>query len=272
MKIFAFLLTILALPALAGELGTRIGWEEGFSGQAWATFSGEFLGLSLTGRGEVELLPLRPKLLSFSAAFQGPGLRLAGGGKLLGTGRLDLFSSVELVGETSWGELELTGRLGGRGTWAAVLSGGPLGWGVWTTGRAEWRKFWGETRLEASLPGGTPQVRLAMGGEGAGRVALRVSLSGPKLSGASLELGAAGEPLSGSFQLGLYPKPSGTASVRASLGGWTWQGRLSLASGRWRGSLSLGTELSQLKLRATLRFTREGFTKGELEARLPLGD
>ena len=103
-------------------------------------------------------------------------------------------------------------------------------------------------------------------------MALHVSLSGTKLSGASLELGAAGEPLSGSCQLGLYPKPSGTASVRASLRGWTWQGRLSLVSGRWRCSLSLGTELFQLKLRATLRFTREGFTKGELEARLPLGD
>jgi len=36
--------------------------------------------------------------------------------------------------------------------------------------------------------------------------------------------------------------------------------------------VSLGTQLHQLKLRGTLYFAREGFTKGELEARLPLGD
>jgi len=45
-----------------------------------------------------------------------------------------------------------------------------------------------------------------------------------------------------------------------------------VAPRRWRGSVSLGTQVSQLKLRGTFYFTREGFTKGELEARLPLGE
>ena len=272
MRTFTLLFVLLALPALAGELGTRINWEGGFTGQAWVTLSEKFWGLSLTGRGELEILPLRPKLLSFSAAFQGPGVRLTGGGKLLGTGRLDISGSVEIFSRGSWEELELEGSLGGRGTWAAVLSGGPLSGGVWTGGRGEWGALWGQAQLELPLPGGAPQARLALGWEGTGRIALRIALSGTALNGASLEFGAAGEPLSGAFQLGLYPRLSGTASVRASLDNCTWQVRLSAAPGRWRGSVSLGTQLHQLKLRGTLYFAREGFTKGELEARLPLGD
>lgn len=272
MNALAILVVLLALPALAGELGTRIACEDGLTGQVWATLTGEIWGLNLTGRGELALLPLRPKLLSFSAKFQGVNLAVSGGGKLLGTGRLDISGSVELLNRGSWGELKLQGKLGGRSTWAAVLSRGPLTWGVWTSGRAEWGGLWGEARLESSLPGGAPQARLAWGAEGAGRVTLRVSLSGLRLSGASLELGMAGEPLSGTVQLGLFPRPSGTGSVRISLDDWTWQGRLSVSPGRWRGSVSLGTQLSRLKLRATIHFTREGFAKGELEARLPLGD
>ena len=260
----------LAWPGLGGELGASLTWDGGATGYAWASLSGDFWGISLAGRGELDLFLLRPRLLSLSSKLRWEGITLSGGGKLLGTGRLDLSGGLELAGSWELEGAELSAGAALRATWAAVLAGGTPSTSLSARARVTAGLGWAETRLEVPW-GGTPRTRLALGiGDGA-RLTLRLSLAGLSPSQVGLELGAGAGDVSGTAYFGLAPAYSATGSARFDFGPWDLALRLSLAPGRWGLSATAGTQLGELRIKAGLSFDREGFEKATLEFRHPLG-
>ena len=275
MKTFVMLVitAILTCPiGLGDELGASFNWGDSTTAYAWAALSGELLGLSLTGRGELGLLPLRPRLLSLTGKLATDGLTLSAGGKLLGTGRLDLSGRLELAGGWTIGDSELSCRIALHTIWAAALSGGPVSTTLSASGKATAPIGWGEAKVELPLLGGLPRSQLAVGTGDASRVLSRLSFSGLHLSQVGLELGAGSDVTSGTVYFSLLPAGSATASIRIDLGGWELKLRLSLSPGRWGFSAEAATAVGELRLRARASFDREGFDKGTLELRLPWGD
>ncbi|MBC7098976.1 hypothetical protein H5T52_07645 [Candidatus Bipolaricaulota bacterium] len=262
----------LGLGLCGGELGARISWDEGTSGLGWLALSWELGDVSLTGRGELDLFPVRGRLLYLGATLEQDCFSLSGTTKLLGTGRLDVSAAGELTPSASLGAWGLEGNLGLRVSLAAVLSARmPLA-AAWAAVRGEKPPFWGSIRGEAPLTGGTPTVQLDLGLDDDGWTALHLYLLGASLASAALELGASEEGLSGSFFLTLYPRGSGMALLQLGEEPWQLTLRLRTAWGGWSGTASLTGQLSTLQFKLAAQLTRRGLEEASLELSLSLGD
>lgn len=265
-------LLALGLGMSAGELGARITWGQGASGLGWAALSGELGALSLSGRGEIDLLPVKARLLYAGVKLEEEGFSLAGSAKLLGTGRLDVSAAGEAVSSGDFGGWNMEGKAGLRTTWAAVLSAGVPMATAWTAARLEKSPFWGSMRVEIPLAGGGASTQVALGLQDEDWVSLHLYGLGGSLSSAALEFGATEGAASGSLYLVLYPSASGSASLRLGEEDWQLGGRLRVALGGWSGSLTLSSELSALKFKLSVELARWGLKEVVLEMRLCAGD
>lgn len=265
-------LAALTLGISAGELGVRITWGEGTSGVGWAALSGELGALSLSGRGEIDLFPVKARLLYAGVKLEGESFSLAGSTKLLGTGRLDVSAAGEAASSGAFGGWTGEGKAGLRTTWAAALSAGVPMATAWTAARLENAPFWGSTRVEVPLAGGGTFTQVSLGMQDEDWVTLHLYGLGGSLSSAALEFGAAQGAVSGSFYLALYPSASGSASLRLGEEDWQLQARLRVTLGSWSGSVTLSGELSTLKFKLMVELARWGLEEVALETRLPVGD
>lgn len=265
-------LSALNLGMSAGELGARITWGEGTSGLGWAALSGELGPLSFSGRGELDLFPIKARLLYAGVKLEEENFSLAGSTKLLGTGRLDVSAAGEVTSSGAFGGWTVEGKAGLRTTWAAVLSARVPMATAWTAARLEKAPFWGSTRVEIPLAGGVTSTQVSLGLQDEDWVSLHLYGLGGSLSSAALEFGATERAVSGSFYLVLYPSASGSASLRLGEEDWQLGGRLKVAVGSWGGSLTLSGELSELKFKLSAELARWGLKEAVLEMRLCVGD
>jgi len=265
-------LAALTLGISAGELGARISWGEETSGLGWVDLSGELGPFSFSGRGELDLFPVKVRLLYAGVKLEEESFSLAGSTKLLGTGRLDVSAAGEVTSSRALGGWTLEGKVGLRTTWAAALSTGMPMATAWTAARLENAPFGGSTRVEVPLAGGGTFTQVSLGLQDEGWVTLHLYGLGGSLSSAALEFGAALGAISGGFHLALYPTASGSASFRLGEEGWQLKGRLRLTLGGWDGSLTLLGELPPFKFKLTVELSRWGLEEVTLEMRLPVGD
>lgn len=264
-------LLALSLGMSAGELGVRITWGEGTSGLCWAALSGESGPLSFSGRGELDLFPVKARLLYAGVKLEEEGFSLAGSAKLLGTGRVDVSAAGEATSCGAVGGWTMEGKAGLRTTWAMLPAGVPMAT-AWTAVRLENAPFWGSTRVEIPLAGGVTSTQVSLGLQDEDWVSLHLYGLGGSLSSAALEFGATQEAASGSFYLVLYPSASGSASLRLGEEDWQLGGRLRVTLGDWDGSLTLSGELPPLKFKLTAELARWGLKEAVLEMRLCVGD
>lgn len=273
MRTLALLVLPLALATWgwAGELGTNLSWDGEPAGYGWIFLSGRAFGVSLSARGELDLLPVRPRLLSLAAKLDGEWFSLSGGGKLLGTGRLDLSGDAKLLWQGRWEEISAFAEAGARAVGAAVTAGAPPSYALHGKFRLDREPLWTEAQLEYPLSTGGPRTRLSLGISGASWAKASLTLAGTEVSGVGLELGSSREGASGTAYFGVFPRASATGSLRMGNPDRAVQLRVSVGPGRWRLSLSVSSGLGPLAAKGSVSLSRwEGLEKVTLEVRWPL--
>ena len=230
-----FLLALFFCLASAGEVGLRLETPDS-RGSLWLTETWEISLLSLSGRMELSLFPLR---------FQTAGLKLSSSlgplsGALelsaLGTGRTDLFLSGIAKGSVRAGDFTLLGQVGVKFGWVALNLSPSTIFLAWAVVGMEKDDFSGEAYVSGPSPW-EPSLKLRYG-------PLSVVLS----SSVSSEVTAGSGPwgLTSSFQI--WPKPSQTQTLAYSAEGKSLRAwlsstgnfglRISISEGDWVASAS----------------------------------
>lgn len=255
--------------ALAGEVGTRLEVEEGApSGLGWLALSQKFGGVTLSGRAEVNLLPLGFRRASLGASARWADFSLQAETILLGRGRVNLLATASWKGqlETVLGDLSL--QVGAKGTLADLLGARFATVVAWVFGRMDEGPLWVEGRMDASWPGTVSPGELRLGVQGP-RWAT-VALSANALS---LELGARQGRFSALTYLSPFPLPMHTVSVSAGEEVLRLHWRLTVrARGDWSGNVTITAREGPWRLSLLASFSGKGWEKTTVEVTFGLGE
>lgn len=232
--------------AQGGELGARFEVGTGSVAVGWVQLSGPVGGVTLSGRGETDLLCGCLRRLVLGASRSWGSLAAAVEGVVLSTGRLDTSVTASEKGLWRTGFGLLSAQAGGKATVVDVLGGRfftAAGWGFL---RFDREPLWIEANVNTAWPGGALQA------EG------RVGLAGPawvtlvgSASGVAVELGAEQGALSAQsyvsfaprFQTitvgiaGAWARAQVRVTARAS-GSWAAGVNVTATAGPWRGAIT----------------------------------
>ncbi|MBC7093616.1 hypothetical protein H5T53_06390 [Candidatus Bipolaricaulota bacterium] len=267
-----WLLVALAVGAglaLAGEIGTRFETGESVStGIGWLSLSSEVGGLTLSGRAEMGLLPLRPRRIALGAGSTWDGWSLNAETILLPTGRLDLAVTAGWKGATDAEFGTLSSVAGTKMAWIDVLGVRFPTAAAWASARIDRVPFWFEANLSTTWPGDLPRGELQFGLSGTSWATVAISSTA-----ASLELGCEDGILSAMSYLSLFPVALQSIAVGMGEESLRIQGRLTVrALGKWSGSVSVAASAGDWRASVTATFSQAGWEKTTVEVKLVLGE